>query len=224
MKRLINTLYSKFEEYKLEKNIHKYGLEAIKVFSELASKNNWDYSLGFGTLLGAYREKDFIKHDDDIDMIGNRKDITPDLIQKMQQAGFEFEGLYMSSNGEFAHPSFKYHNITFDIYGFNVNYHGGDSVIFAPFPPEGSDWNESAEKNYYQVCRIHFDYKGTETTIFKGVPCKVLANTKEFLTSVYGEDFMIPQRKKGVKSPCYEYVPLTEMTASKVEVSQLLNG
>lgn len=221
MNTFINKLKLQLHEYLMEYRIRRYGKQAIRKFAKLAEENNWDYSLGFGTLLGAYREKDFIKHDDDIDTIGNRKDITPDLIKKMQDAGFVFNELYMSSDGEMAHPSFTYKKIIFDIYGFNVNYHGGDSVIFAPFPPEGSDWAESAEKNYYQACRIHFNYKGTETISFKGIKCKILSNTKEFLASVYGEDFMIPQRKKGIKSPCYDYVPLEEMTAHKVSIDKL---
>ena len=164
------------------------------------------------------------KNDDDIDTIGDRNDINLDMINKMVAAGFDLTGLYMSSDGEMAHLSFKYHDITFDIYGYNVNYHGGDSVIFAPFPPDGVSWEKSANENLYQVCRIHFDYIGTETTNFKGVPCQILKNTKEFLSAVYGEDFMIPRRMKGTKSACYEYVPLSEMTAGRVDLSQLNNG
>ena len=134
MKELLYKIKIKYDEYKLRKRIEKYGLAAIKIFSELAEENHWNYSLGFGTLLGAYREKDFIKHDDDIDTIGDRKDMSIDMVNKMVKAGFELKGLYMSSDKELAHLSFKYHHITFDIYGYNVNYHGGDSVIFAPFP------------------------------------------------------------------------------------------
>ena len=213
----------KCHDFFLKRKFKKYGVPALKVFSELATKYNWNYSLIFGTLLGAYREKNFIKNDDDIDIIVNRKNINQPLVKQMISCGFTLKAIYLSSDKEMAHVSFNYHGITFDIYGFNVNYHGGDSVLFVPNPPKGMDWQQSAEQNFYQACRVHFNYIGTETITFQGVRCEILANTKEFLSNIYGDDFMIPQSKKGFQSPFYEYVPLTEMTAGRVDFSQLNN-
>lgn len=214
----------KYHSYILKRKFKKHGVSSLRVFSELALKNKWNYSLIFGTLLGAYREKNFIKNDDDIDIIVNRKDINQFLVEQMIANGFRLKAVYMSSDNELAHVSFYYHGITFDIYGFNVNYHGGDSVLFVPNPPKGMDWLQSAEKNYYQACRVHFNYIGTETILFQGVKCEILTNSKEFLSNIYGEDFMIPQKKKGFQSPFYEYVPLNEMTAGRVDLSKLTNG
>lgn len=221
---IVYNIKQKIHRYILKRKFKKYGVDSLRTFSELASKYDWNYSLIFGTLLGAYREKNFIKNDDDIDIIVNRKNINPFLVNQMISCGFTLKAVYMSSDKEMAHVSFYYHGITFDIYGFNVNYHGGDSVLFVPNPPNGMDWQQSAEKNYYQACRVHFNYIGTETIQFQGVRCEILTNTKEFLSNIYGEDFMIPQNKKGFQSPFYEYVPLNEMTAGEVDLSQLNNG
>lgn len=210
-----------YKDYVLKMRFLKYGPSAIRKFSELAQKNNWNYSLIFGTLLGACREKNFIKNDDDIDIIVNRRNINIELIKKMTDCGFKLKAAYMSSDKELAHLSFCYHGIIFDIYGFNINYHGGDSVIFVPNPPKGMDWQQSAAENYYQACRVHFNYVGTKTILFLGINCEILSNPEEFLSNIYGKDYMIPQSKKGFLSPYYEYVPLEEMSARRVEIEEL---
>lgn len=92
-----------FRSYQTRQRMKKYGLSAIQVFSELATINKWDYSLGFGSLLGAYREKGFIKNDDDIDVIVNRVHMGPDLIRQMENAGFVLNGVYLSSDKELMH-------------------------------------------------------------------------------------------------------------------------
>ena len=47
---------------------HKEGLEDLKQIKEVLDKFNVPFFLGYGTALGAYREKEFLPGDDDIDL------------------------------------------------------------------------------------------------------------------------------------------------------------
>lgn len=51
----------------LEK-VHKYSLEILEYIDSICEKNNINYSLDCGSLIGAVREKGFISWDDDLDI------------------------------------------------------------------------------------------------------------------------------------------------------------
>ena len=50
-----------------------------------------EFQITFGTLLGAIREKDFIEHDEDIDLLvlGEKKQQLFDLLPELRKIGFE---------------------------------------------------------------------------------------------------------------------------------------
>lgn len=55
--------------------VQKYALKALCEFDELCKKNEINYTLAYGTLIGAIRHKGFIPWDDDIDVCVSRKDL-----------------------------------------------------------------------------------------------------------------------------------------------------
>lgn len=54
--------------------LHNVQLQMIKYIDEICSKNNIEYMLAFGSMLGAVRHKGFIPWDDDIDIMMTLKE------------------------------------------------------------------------------------------------------------------------------------------------------
>lgn len=55
-------------------NIHSIQIKALREIDRLCIKHGINYSLAYGTLLGAVRHKGFIPWDDDVDLVMLRKD------------------------------------------------------------------------------------------------------------------------------------------------------
>lgn len=73
---------------RIDKKISK---ENLLLFNEIAHKNKLRFGLVYGTLLGAIREKDFINHDEDIDLfiIRNDLDLFKSILFDLREYGFE---------------------------------------------------------------------------------------------------------------------------------------
>ncbi len=65
--------------------------ENLLLFKSIMEKNDVFFALVYGTLLGAVREKDFIPHDEDIDLscLGKDKQRFIDIIPQLLEVGFE---------------------------------------------------------------------------------------------------------------------------------------
>jgi hypothetical protein len=63
-------------------------LENLKILDAIFKRHSLSYWLQDGTLLGLYREKNFISHDHDSDIGVNFNDISPNVIKEIYSAGF----------------------------------------------------------------------------------------------------------------------------------------
>jgi len=138
----------------LKKVLDKYGIE---------------FQLTYGTLLGAIREKDFIEHDEDIDLLvfDEEKQHFFDILPHLKNVGFDVARydrrnlMSIIRNGEYI-----------DIYFMalredGTRYCGGNIIP-----------TELTEKS------IDYD--------FKGLTVKIPQNYIDFLRYEYGEDWMTP--------------------------------
>jgi len=138
---------------------------------DILNKKNINYFLLFGTLLGAYREKDFIKHDKDID-IGIFLDSKNDLEDLVLQ-------------GVFAEKNIKF----FKDRGYSLQ--KGDSYMdIYPFTMDGDEYRSLLgwEYNY----RLKKKYFPTERIEFVGEEFETISNIEDYLIEKYGENWRTP--------------------------------
>ena len=64
--------------------------ENLLLFKKIADRNNFNFLIFYGTLLGAIREHDFISHDIDIDVVTNDEDKLLEIIPELINNGFKF--------------------------------------------------------------------------------------------------------------------------------------
>jgi glycerol-3-phosphate cytidylyltransferase len=67
------------------------GKENLLLFNKIAKKNNLQFELYYGTLLGAIREHDFIAHDEDIDLVMLKEHLSDfkAILFELRENGFE---------------------------------------------------------------------------------------------------------------------------------------
>ena len=67
------------------------AFENLCLFKKIADKNGFKFFLAYGTMLGAVREKDFIDHDEDIDLGADFKDVDlfMSMLFELRDHGFE---------------------------------------------------------------------------------------------------------------------------------------
>ena len=94
------------------KTIKETELNILRSFDDFCKKNNLEYALAYGTLLGCVRHKGFIPWDDDIDVFMSREDYDKLLLLKLE---FEnsFKDLKFKNLGDKNYP-FGFLKITDD--------------------------------------------------------------------------------------------------------------
>ena len=178
--------------------------------SDLKDYNIW---LDFGTLLGYYRENDFISHDLDMDF----------GVQVSSFEEFEVIERYLINNGfnrtkEFYFNknlvelsySYKGLNVDFIIYNLENDRVSSDTIFFMT--------NALGNPTRYEVYHYEIPFSGLKECDFKGMKVKVPDNTQEYLRTLYGEDFETPNTNYNWKeNPIYKLgdAELTEVILHK---------
>ena len=198
-----------------------YGKKALLIFSETMESLGYDYWLMYGTLLGAIREHGFIKHDDDIDIGMFCEAIGKPLAESLVNKGFVYRRMKCTKDMSYRMMTFKFHGISFDIYGFKYDSQSSQNVTgFQTLPLNGKDWKESYQKNLFRVCLTHMELDGLKYIDFEGLRLKVPVNSDQVLRSLYGDDYLIPIKgKKAFESKIIEIMPIEQLSAEEVRLS-----
>ena len=175
------------------------AVQVLQRFSAALDEAQITFWLEFGTLLGYYREHDFISHDCDLDTGAFLED-QPKIQAVLEQAGFELVRYYNVKDDGGREECYKHRDMstTIDIFYFRVE---GDVMycnIFAPLKNMTFRWNLNRLMPF-RTMRVNFPLSDMQQVEFKGVRVRIPMNTDVHLRAQYGDDYMTPNPNFGMK-------------------------
>lgn len=192
----------------------KEGEKLLRCFSEALMSDNIVFWLEFGTLLGYYREHDFIKHDFDLDT-GAWYEDHDRIKAALEKNGFERIRYYYVKDGNALEECYKHKDFvtTVDIfYFFNK---GELSYCYGFMPLVSMRKKKNLNKIVPASVRL-WEYPQIKPikAVFKGISLYVPDMTDKHLIALYGETFMTPIPNFPVKGrPNLTEIPYEEMPA-----------
>jgi len=170
----------------------KYGTEALSLIHEVSKEQGKPVWLAFGTLLGAYRDHGFIKHDDDIDMAMYAKDFNHVFLRGLYEKGFKIIRQFsMINTNEPNHPilteiTLIYKGLQIDVFFVFQDATGNHSYLYGGM---------NSINNMWYVTPVDYTFCGMfKEILFEGSTSYVPTDTKDFLDYWYGDNFMIPDK------------------------------
>ena len=206
MKKLLSPIYFsfvKFIEKKRNSQFNKYGLDVLNRFHKVLSENGYEYTLAFGTLLGAISEKGFIKHDFDIDVAMWAEDWSPQLQKCLEKAGFKLWHTFEVDKGKLGREeTYVYNNVSIDIFYF-----------YSPINkyPYCCDFTLYSDTPSHQLCMKKYGgcpcrrlelpmIRNRVLTEFGSSKFYIPSNATEILEFRYGKSYMIPNPQWNINS------------------------
>lgn len=185
-----------FEDEQRE-HLHQNGLKALEVFDSVMTENGFKYSLAFGTLLGAVREKGFIKHDADIDVFMWIEDYKSTLKDCLLKQGFSYSHTFSIENDKYGkEDTIEFEGVQIDIFYIYPPIQGRTLPYCCDFIVHQDCLSrEHSVRKYGGVLPRRIEIPMSSDVIrapFESLMLPVLTNAKEFLRFRYGNDFMTP--------------------------------
>lgn len=178
-------------KHSMQQNIavQNYGVQALKILYAECKKHDVHLWLDFGTLLGWYREKDFISYDMDIDLGAYYEDVDKfeEIKKSLLNQGFVYSRKF-EYDGELVEESFSYGTLNVDIVFYRKNEAVKNIMTYLIVYAMNLDKKPVDIKGYIEQNNL----TGLKKTEFKGIEVEVPENTAEYLANYYGENFMTP--------------------------------
>jgi phosphorylcholine metabolism protein LicD len=184
-------------------SFHKKGLLVLKDFTDALDQININYTLAFGTMLGAVREHGFIKHDLDIDLMIWIEEYSEIIPERLKKAGFELVKNYTVDDRETGYEeTYKRDGIGIDVFYLYTQDDGLPYCCdFLTFPDCASIEYSIKRHGGLMPRKLELPYtKERKKVIFENLELYIPDNAHEILRFRYGDDYMIPNTNWGISS------------------------
>jgi phosphorylcholine metabolism protein LicD len=160
----------------------KIALENLIDLNEIFKKNGAEYWISCGTLLGLYRDGDFIGHDRDTDLCLNINSLNSTLINDILINDFEIGNIFGRFND-----------------GFEIALHkNGVKTDLFLFYKNDNYWYHSVYSNFTQIDSLKYDYVfkpfELKETEFLGHKFITPDDIESVIIQQYGDDWRIPNK------------------------------
>jgi phosphorylcholine metabolism protein LicD len=188
------------------KQFQKHAVVVLETFDKCLTEIGVNYSLAFGTMLGAVREKGIIKHDLDLDVVLWVEDYTPNIRKKLQERGFRLVHELLVADGlKGREESYSLHGVKIDLFFI---YPAIDEFPYCCdfYKCEGTSSFKDSMKKYGRLNarRLQLPWKKDFVRVpFERLTLPICKNFHEILSFRYGLDYMTP-------NPNWNYLDLNK--------------
>ncbi|MBP3228653.1 MAG: LicD family protein [Bacteroidaceae bacterium] len=177
----------------------------MRLFHQTMELAGIEYTLAFGTLLGAVREKGFIAHDLDIDVAVWHSQQDARVRTVLETAGFAFSHSFEVDGGELGREeTYIYNGVAIDIFYFYPSLTEGGLPYCCDFLGKpGAPTYRACMKKYGGALprRVELPMeRNRELVPFADLRLFIPTNADEILSSRYGDDYMTPNPGWGITS------------------------
>ncbi|MDE6295980.1 MAG: LicD family protein, partial [Muribaculaceae bacterium] len=177
-------------------NFQKNGLTILREFDSILRNLDIPYCLIWGSLIGAVREKGFIKHDFDIDVAMWREDYSDAMDKALLDAGFRHVQRFLIDGGENGmEDTYEKEGVAIDIFYFVTDSATGSSFCCTLDYIHGEVTWEDCFKKYGTTTLFRHDIPLPHKfvyTPFESIELPIPENYDFILRGVYGDNYMTP--------------------------------
>jgi fukutin len=170
------------------------ALENLKDISQSLKKFNCKHWLTDGTLLGYYRENNFIDHDHDTDIGVDWESFNKNALTDILAKGFVIGSVLGYVNDVGLEITLKRKNVRTDLFFFYK---------------DKNNYFHSAYKNNTRIDYI-YEWFDVKETVFLGESFYIPDDPLKFIETKYGKNWMIPNKKWS-----WAYSPLNHKKTNK---------
>lgn len=184
-------VYDAYIKTKHKRRIKYFNSEATELLQHFSTALNAEHIifwLDFGTLLGYYREHDFIPYDMDLDVGAFLKDQSniQDLLLKH---GFTLVRQFKVVGDNGMEECYRYKHTTIDVFYYRED---GDNIYCNSFGPAIPGKFQYKRPSPIMVKRIDLPNNGFKQVEYKNSKVYIPQNPQKYLSMHYGKDFMVP--------------------------------